>query len=217
MKNLGVLFFVVVCNLWLLLIMTNYSSDTLFTNNYNNINNNNFVIHGEWKPGRRHKQTCQFIEEEKCCTSKQKNLHFEFYNKHLNKINAVEELRKVLKNKKLLLIGDSLMLEFFRGLAELLHVKSPVERAVNYSGSIYPPEGGTVTFLGAGVILLEGRKGFAAIERFRITSEETIRKKIADHDIVFFNQGLHYANKILLNDSIVYFNNMGEMLHGKDV
>ena len=217
MKNLGFLSLVVVCNLWLLLIMANYASEKLFTSNYNNINNNNFVIHGEWKPGRRHKQTCQFIEEEKCCTNKQKNLHFEFYNKNLNEINAVEELRKILKNKKLLLIGDSLMLEFFRGLAELLHVKSPVERAVNYSGSIHPLGGGTVTFLGAGVILLEGRKGFAAVEKFRITSEKTIRKEIADHDIVFFNQGLHYANKILLNDSIVYFNNMGEMLHGKDV
>ena len=216
MKNLGVLFFVVVCNLWLLLIMTNYSSDTLFTNNYNNINNNNFVIHGEWKPGRRHKQTCQFIEEEKCCTNKQKNLHFEFHEDQLNKFDAVEELIKILKNKKLLLIGDSLMLEFYPGLAELLSVKSPVDRAVNYSGSIHPPGGGTITFLGAGVILLEGHKGFAAIERFRKTSEESIRKKIADHDIVFFNQGLHYANKLLLNDSIVYFNNMGEMLHGKN-
>ena len=76
---------------------------------------------GKWKPGIRHNQTCGFIPKATCCKNKL-NLHFEFYNPQLNKINAVTEFRKTLENKKLLLIGDSLMLEFFRGLVELLRV-----------------------------------------------------------------------------------------------
>ena len=210
MKSLGILFVVALFNLLLILCITmnnNCGSEMLLATRSNN---HHYVIHGKWKPGRRLKQTCNFImRKDKCCEEKQKDLHFEFHDPRLNTINPLKELRKILKHKKLLLIGDSLMLEFFRGLAELLHVKSPVERAVNYSISIHPPGGGTVTFLGAGVILLQGCKGFAAIERFRITSEKTIREKIADHDIVFFNQGLHYGGKLMLNESIIYFNNMG--------
>ena len=180
-------------------------------------NNHHYVIHGKWKPGRRLKQTCNFIvRKDKCCQKKQKDLHFKFHDPRLNAINPLKELRKIIKHKKLLLIGDSLMLEFFRGLAEMMHVKSAGEFGANYSGSIYPG-GRPVTFLGAGVILLEGREDFQAIESFRITSENTIRKGIADHDIVFFNQGVHYGGKLMLNESIIYFNSMGEMLNGKNV
>ena len=222
MKNLGILLSVVVCNLWLLSMINNYPFKFFTSNNYdNNINNNYnhpqlFVKHGKWMRWKRHNQTCDFIPENMCC-KKTQNLHFEFRNRKLNKIDAVEELRKILKNKKLLLTGDSLMLEFYRGLAELLHVMLPVVRVGNFSGSIQPPGGGTVTFLGAGVILLQGCKGFAKLEMFTITSEKTIRKKIADHDIVFFNQGLHYGGKLMLEESIIYFNSMGKMLHGKNV
>ena len=63
-------------------------------------------------PGKKHNQTCSFIDKEKCC-KKNKNLHFEFHDPWFNTVNAVEELRKILKNKKLLLLGDSLMVEFF--------------------------------------------------------------------------------------------------------
>ena len=198
MKGLGILVLVALFNLLLILcviVNTNCGSEIVF-----DTNNNNFVIHGKWKSGRRYEQTCNFILEEKCCPKKQKNIHFEFHDPRLNTINPLEELRKILKHKKLLLIGDSLMLEFFRGLAELLHVKSSAERGANYSGNR----------------LLEGQKSFIGMERFRITSEKTIRKEIADHDIVFFNQGLHYGGKFLLKDSVIYFNNMGQMLHGKN-
>ena len=216
MKSLGILFVMVFFNSLLILciiINNNCGSEmSLATRS----NNHHYVIHGKWKPGRRLKQTCNFImRKDKCCEEKQKDLHFEFHDPRLNTINPLKELRKILKHKKLLLIGDSLMLEFFRGLAEMMHVKSAAEKGANYSGSIYPG-GRPVSFLGAGVILLKGRKDFPAIERFRITSENTIREKIADHDIIFFNQGVHYGGKLMLNESIIYFNNMGEMLHGKN-
>ena len=115
MKSLGILLSVVVCNLWLLSIINNYGFKIVANNDYdNNIKNNInhpqlFVKHGKWMRGKRHNQTCDFIPETTCCKNTQ-NLHFQFRNRKLNKIDAVEELRKILKNKKLLLIGDSLML-----------------------------------------------------------------------------------------------------------
>ena len=119
MKSLGILLSVVVCNLWLLSIINNCAFKIFTNNNYDNtINNNNnqpqlFIKHGKWMMGKRHNQTCDFIPANTCCKNTQ-NLHFEFRNQKLNKIDAVEELRKILQNKKLLLIGDSLMLEFYR-------------------------------------------------------------------------------------------------------
>ena len=104
-------------------LQKNYGFKISTNNNVNNNVNNNynhsqlFVKHGKWMPGKRHNQTCDFIPEITCCKNTQ-NLHFEFRNRKLNKIDAVEELRKYLKNKKMLLIGDSLMLEFYLGLAE---------------------------------------------------------------------------------------------------
>ena len=169
-------------------------------------------------PGKRHQQTCKFVPEMTCCKNKQ-NLHFEFYKKHLSKVDAAEELRKILKNKKLLLIGDSLMLEFFRGLAELLQVRTATMNRIIYSMdtsySINPWRNSTITFLRACTIGLNGTKLFPEEKYFRVTSEEIIRKEIADHDIVLFNQGIHYDFKLLLNKGSLYFNNIGHMLYGK--
>ena len=191
-------------------------------NNNDDHNNNNvyyqqFIKHGKWMKGKRHKQTCEFVPEMTCCKNKQ-NLHFQFYKKHLNKVDAVEELRKILKNKKLLLIGDSLMLEFFKGLAELLQVKTTTINSnisINTTYSIHPWHNSIMTFLRAGAIVLNGTKLFPEEKYHRVTSEEIIRKEIPDHDIVFFNQGIHYDFKLLLNKGTIYFNNIGQMLYGK--
>ena len=74
----------------------------------NTVYGEQFVTHGKWMPGKRHNQTCDFIPKT-VCHKKDLNLHFQFHDNKLNKIDAVAELRKILKNKKLLLIGDSLM------------------------------------------------------------------------------------------------------------
>ena len=220
MKSLGILLSVVVCNLWLLSIINNYGFK-FFTNN--NVNNNYnhpqlFVKHGNWMPGKRHNQTCDFIPEITCCKNTQ-NLHFEFRNRKLNKIDAAEELRKILKNKKLLLIGDSLMLEFYRGLAELLGVKTSLElivHTVNKSCSLKLGNKSSVKFLIACKILLQGRKKFKVQKKFTMTSEKIIRKEISNHDFIFFNQGIHYETYILLNEGANYFNNIGKLFDGKD-
>ena len=154
-----------------------------------------------------------------CVVKKTRNLHFEFRNRKLNKIDAVEELRKILMNKKLLLIGDSLMLEFYRGLAELLGVKTSLElivHAVNKSCSLKLGNNSSVKFLIVCTILLQGRKKFKVQKKFTMTSENIIRKEILNHDFIFFNQGIHYETYILLNEGSNYFNNIGKMLHGKN-
>ena len=136
--------------------MNNYGSSEIQNSNSkdNNINNigEHFVIHGKWMPGKRHSQMYDFINKKKCCKNK-RNLRFEFHEDRLNQIVAVEELRKILKNRKLLLIGDSLMFECFLGLQELLGVKTRVKInehfCANTSCSINPDGNSTVTFLRA--------------------------------------------------------------------
>ena len=116
------------------------------TNQIQNIWHN----YGKWKPGKRHNQTCDFIPEKTCCKNKQ-NLHFEFHEDRLNQIDAVEELRKILKKKKLLMIGDSLMSEFFVGLSELLNlnIQTKSDYFCGLNCTIHPGNNGTVTFLKA--------------------------------------------------------------------
>ena len=233
MKKLGILHYVAAFNLLVIfLVMFLHGSENLFTllNGgsaktfiENNVNDNNIYLkqfkkHGNWMAGKRHKRTCEFVPEMTCCNNKQ-NLHFEFYKKHLSKVDAVEELRKNLKNKKLLLIGDSLMLEFFGGLAELLQVRTATMNRIIYSMdtsySIHPWDNSTITFLRACITVLNGTKLLSEEKYFRVTSEEIIRKEIADHDIVLFNQGIHFDFILLLNKGTIYFNNMGHMLYGK--
>ena len=246
MNNIGILLYVVVCTLLLIILINNqlfskekrgtyfteclsngintvqrYRMNTSGDNQYdNNVKGEPFVAHGKWMPGKRHNQTCDFIEKEKCCTKKQKNLHFEFYNKHLNKVNAVEELRHILKTKKMLLIGDSLMFEFFIGLKELLGVKTTMTMTkyfcANTTCELNPDNNVTVSFLKACMIELEGRNYFTEVIKSRLVSEKIIRKEIAKHDIIFFNQGVHYDIRTLLIESTIHFNNIGSMLHGKD-
>ena len=180
-------------------------------------NNNNFVIHGKWMQGKRHNQTCDFIPKTTCCKNKQ-NLHFEFHEDRLNEIDAVEELRKLLKTKKMLLIGDSIMSEFFVGVSELLHLNTE-KKTENFCGTkctIHPGNNGTVTFLEACIIELKGQKKLNNIEKWRIVSEEVIRREIPKYDIILFNQGQHHSSRFLISESPFYFTNIGKMLHGKN-
>ena len=85
---------------------------------------NQFITLSKWMPGRKHNQSCEFLHKPYICCKKEQILHFEFYNKRLNKVDAVEEFRTKLRNKKILLMGDSLMKEFFVGLVALLQRKN---------------------------------------------------------------------------------------------
>ena len=166
-------------------ILYNLQNSNSKDNNINNIGEH-FANQGKWMPGKRHSQMCGFVDKKKCCKNKQ-NLHFEFHEDRLNQIDAVEELRKILKNKKLLLIGDSLMFEFFVGLQELLRVKSRVKMTryfcENTSCSIHPGNNSTMTFLSSCMIVLEGKEPFPNVDESRQISERIVRKEIANYDI----------------------------------
>ena len=101
-----------------------------------------FIIHGRWKPGKKHvSYNCEFLFNKDNCCKKDQNLHFEFYDKKLNEIDAVQKLRRILNNKKLLLLGDSIMLEFFHGLVALLSGKTKTysipEAPKEFSQTVY--------------------------------------------------------------------------------
>ena len=237
MRNaLIVTFFTVSISLFIL-IMCNYSSsETLFTLRNSTalrslvqhstemnktrikdtVYSEQFVTHGKWMPGKRHNQTCDFIPKT-VCHKKDPNLHFQFYDNKLNKLDAVAELRKILKNKKMLLIGDSLMTEFFFGLAELLQVKTKEPKydcKLNFT--LHPGNNSTLTHIKACMIVLTGYESFANWHKLKFVPEEKIRTAITDYDVILFNQGLHYDKLTLMCQSAVYFNNLGKMLYGKN-
>ena len=229
MKNLIIMVFVNVLALFSIFTMHNYGgSEILFsfsspTREDININkiviDEDFVKHGKWMSGKHHNQTCAFIDKKKCCKKKQ-NLHFEFDEERLNQIDAVEELRKKLRNKKLLLIGDSLMFEFFIELAELLKANTTREMSRVFcerTCSINPSDMSTVTYLRTCMIVLEGKKPVPDDVKWRQIAEKIVRKEIANYTlyIILFNQGIHYDIRMILLDSTIHFNNVGKMLHGK--
>ena len=57
-----------------------------------------YITHGRWMPGRKHNQSCEFLHKPYTCCKKEQILHFEFYNKCLNKVDAVEQFRTKLRN-----------------------------------------------------------------------------------------------------------------------
>ena len=186
---------------------------------------NQFITHGRWRPGKKHDQRCEFIETTKCCKQEQ-NQHFEFFNKKLNSINAVKEFKRKLRNKKLLLMGDSLMMEFFEYLVVFLHMRDPSEKyrfkAASKSTKStgirqlnIPRINSKVTLLPAHLISLKGQKKFTKLGIYMPTAEKTVWKEISRHDVIFINQGIHYGGVTLLGETTIHFNNVGKMLYGK--
>ena len=183
----------------------------------NDFHSEQFITHGKRKPGNCHNQMCNFLPKTyPICSNKVLNFHFEFYEDRLNEINAVEKLRKILKMKKLLLIGDSMMTEFYLRLTELLQVKvKDPEYRCKMNFTLHPGINGTLTHIRACLILLKGDETFSKWDKVEAIAEENIRRTIAEHDAIVFNQGSHYDKFVLMCQGAVYFNNLGKMLHGR--
>ena len=196
----------------------------------NAMDKSQFITHGKWMPGKRHDKRCELKDETKCC-KKEQNLHFEFYNRRLNKVDAVEELRRKLRNKRVLFIGDSLMQEFFDYLVAFLQTNDPKLYKIHSSltetvvssenrrsalaSLVTPANNSSVTLLPAHLISLEGAKPFTKEGIYAAAPEDIIRKGIANHDVILFNQGIHYRKVTMLGETAIHFNNMGQMLYGK--
>ena len=137
------------------------------------VNGKQFVIHGKWKPGKRAQPNVQLptLRLISYVLKRCLNYHFKFHEDRLNKINAVEELRKILKTIKILLIGDSLMTDFYLGLAELLQVKVKDPKyhcGMNFT--LHPGINTTLTHIKACLILLKGHETFAKWDKTRVNS-----------------------------------------------
>ena len=109
----------------------NEKNDNVFTKKENNgtrishlYSDLGLRVYGQWQNGFRHDRPdfdsikqyfgrCKHSESEK-------PLHFEFYDQRLNEINVTDRLRHILKEKKLLFVGDSVMRDFFHGICILL-------------------------------------------------------------------------------------------------
>ena len=198
---------------------------------------NQFITLGKWMHGRKHNQSCEFLHKHYICCKKEQNLHFEFYNKRLNKVDAVEEFRTKLRNKKILLMGDSLMKEFFAGLVALLQRKNTSKYRERILTSkkcgktkenltsctfllrelVTPPNKSTMTVLTANTIWLESERNFSVMSKFTPTPEKLIRKQISKHDIILINQGLHYGGaQMHERRKEDYFYRIGQMLYGNE-
>ena len=142
-------------------------------------------FYGKWmEVPNKLQETCDFINKTKCCKEKQK-LHFVFNNKILNTIDAVEEMRKVLQQKRILFIGDSMMFEFYNGIRELLKInETKNETKSSTMGS------STLGCLMAITIYMKASS--KALNIPTSVTEETLTREIEKYDIIVFNQGLHY-------------------------
>ena len=191
-----------------------------------------FITHGRWMPGRKHIRACHFITKVYLCCKEEQNLYFEFYNKCLNKVDAVEEFRTKLRNKKILLMGDSLMIEFYNGLVALLQRKNTskyystqTERVLtskkcgktSLKELVTPVNNSTVTMLIAYTIWLDSERNFSIKPNYPPTPESLVRRQISNHDVIFINQGLHYGYKWVYEKKEEYFYRIGQMLYGKKI
>ena len=80
---------------------------------------------------------------------------------------------------------------------------------------VTPANNSSVTLLPAHLISLEGQKPFTKKAIYSAVPEDIIRKDIVNHDVVLFNQGIHYRKVTMLGETAIHFNNMGQMLYGK--
>lgn len=85
------------------------------------------LLTGEWKPGFKYNRTSMrtysqapWVNEERSCGKKEREIHFEFYNKSLNGHDSVHKLIEKLRNKKLVWLGDSLQKQYLFGLMHII-------------------------------------------------------------------------------------------------
>ena len=171
-------------------------------------------LYGKWvKEESALPKTCQYVKKKVCCRKKQK-LHFVFYDDELNKVNPISELRNILENKSILLFGDSIMVELYNGTNELLKITQPQTPGTKYNptGTKYKPTCTkyNIDLLMAYTIYIQGTTSILDLPTS--VTEETVRREVEKHDIIVFNQGLHYTHGPVEQVSI-YFYYIGKLLH----
>ena len=99
--------------------------------------NNRTGFYGRWvHRDNTLKQTCNFPFQSKCCQKRQ-HLKFVFNDDKLNRVDPIREIHEILNSKSLLLIGDSLIREFYTGIKELLFLNETIGQKTNLSNLNY--------------------------------------------------------------------------------
>ena len=82
-------------------------------------------VYGKWRKGFQHPRKVFTKDYQlKCNRSvRERPLHFVFNDDRLNNINRVEKLRELLRNKRMLLVGDSTMRILGLGICALLDLE----------------------------------------------------------------------------------------------
>ena len=148
-------------------------------------------FYGYWVEGKfPWKQTCLFLNTMQCCRTKRKP-YFVFHDDKLNKINPITRLKQILKNKSILMIGDSIMYEFYEGIRELLKINGTTHN---------------LKFILTWTISIKGSIPDLPVPTS--VTEKTLTELITKYDVIIFNQGLHYINGPICQ-IVIHFNTWG--------
>ena len=111
----------------------------------------------------------------------------------MNRVDPIREIHEILNSKSLLLIGDSLIREFYTGIKELLFLNETIGQKTNLSNLNY-----------------------TKADRIHVNaSGHVVPSNLPDivsrHDVIVLNQGIHYNDP--LGMAVVRFRRIGHVLH----
>ena len=157
------------------------------------------LFYGKWMKGKSNlRRTCDILNQTQCCDRKQK-LHFVFDDENRNNINPIKELENILQHKNILMVGDSLMLEFYNGIRELWHAyEANKDESLNLK----------VQYLKASTMCF--KKSRYPCKNDSIT-DATLATEIRNYDVIVLNQGLHH-NTDQLERAAIHFHYISKSL-----
>lgn len=157
---------------------------------------------GQWILGKKYREKCKFEHAHGCCGPMTQSLHFLFDDDKLNRYSVKTSISEKLHGKNITILGDSLQLLFFEGLAEVLDLSSQKRLVWNFKGNdnnksaswtaVEHKSGGWLQYLYFYYYsdMVKGCKGTHG-DRFKV-DENVMRRVIATSDIIIANLGLHY-------------------------
>ncbi len=150
-----------------------------------------------------------------------RSLVYKFQDGRLNNLDAVQNFKHKIRKKNLTIFGDSLQLQLFEGLREVLNVSEVVQTQIRQTGDSGPANlwlfhhgnQGWIHYLRFYRVELPGNKRLHAKY---VVNVDTIKALVSLSDIVIFNIGYHYdqvsvmdfhnsltAVTLVLNESLV--------------
>ncbi len=155
------------------------------------------TIYGNWVKGLKYKQTCRKYHHYHCCVRPHhKKIHFKFFSDHLNQMDPATEFGKAIKNKNILLVGDSLLEQLTAGIIEVLNLTQHGDKKIPTFPNKFTmlrktshKHNGTLTYVLAYIFVLDGESDY---NRRYVVKEAILRNMTNQNDIIVWNVGIHY-------------------------